>query len=535
MMAFTVPAVVVLCLSTLTQCNPVDLHPSEEVARSRGPQIFNAVHDSMKQWGSSLHHNGMSIFLATVPEGVLLYHGNTSPESPSEPDWLAYEIEHAEQFAHSFSRRPPKGPPGGPPGGPPKEPPGEPPQGPPGHPDAGFFDTNGRQHVLGSRAEKRAEGARGWLHVYRATEPLQLLYVDGMSGGKTTMGTLDTQDYLLRSVRSDPWAEKEPPKALGGGPMGERERAVDLCKLSTSWGLHGILRMEAGFEIIMCDFEKGLEQVQALRRPEPSRQNERRGEVRGLETLRGFAERYQGIGASRTLVDYSSMVSAFFFPVNLTNPDEKRPDLPRLSEVSDSELASIKDYLHETIQSRLGAQTSPVNWQGIADLIVGRYSDRIEFMASRSSSPTLLADEVSFLLDVYIHYPDDGGKPDLPEAISRCSEFYLQIMNPSTEADRLIHAAFQTVTSRICSTLFDIRERVSGVAEVSRSDLEWSAEALQSLISFLGWSRFKRCESCDLDAVCFIPMWPMGSQDDYYSPNCKNGSDLRGGNSYWKM
>src|ERR1700712_1779421 len=94
--------------------------PSKPHARRRGPEIFNAVHNAMRQWGSSLHHNGMSFFLATVPKGVLLHHGNSSPLSPEDPDWLAYEIEHAENFARGGRGRGPGGPPGERPGnGPP--------------------------------------------------------------------------------------------------------------------------------------------------------------------------------------------------------------------------------------------------------------------------------------------------------------------------------------------------------------------------------------------------------------------------------
>jgi hypothetical protein len=37
--------------------------------------------------------------------------------------------------------------------------------------------------------------------IYRETRPLtNLVYIDGMSAGKTTMGTLDTQDYILRNM-----------------------------------------------------------------------------------------------------------------------------------------------------------------------------------------------------------------------------------------------------------------------------------------------------------------------------------------------
>ncbi|RMZ78844.1 hypothetical protein DV738_g3682, partial [Chaetothyriales sp. CBS 135597] len=65
--------------------------PSIEVAAQRGPAIFNSVHDSLRKWGSIVHPNGMSMFLATVPQGVLLHHGNYRNATPATLDWLADE------------------------------------------------------------------------------------------------------------------------------------------------------------------------------------------------------------------------------------------------------------------------------------------------------------------------------------------------------------------------------------------------------------------------------------------------------------
>jgi hypothetical protein len=74
--------------------------------------------------------------------------------------------------------------------------------------------------------------------MYRTTRPLtRLLYIDGMSKVKTSMGTLDTQDLILRndSFRTG---------------RGGYERARGLCKLGAEWGTEGFIRMEAGFELI---------------------------------------------------------------------------------------------------------------------------------------------------------------------------------------------------------------------------------------------------------------------------------------------
>jgi hypothetical protein len=75
--------------------------PTLSTARRNGPQIFNAIHNAMREFGSAWHHNGMSMFPATVPEGTLLYHGTKlhGREVPVGLEWLAFELEHAENFA----------------------------------------------------------------------------------------------------------------------------------------------------------------------------------------------------------------------------------------------------------------------------------------------------------------------------------------------------------------------------------------------------------------------------------------------------
>src|SRR6266536_6638969 len=164
--------------------------PSIETANANANSIFNAIHSSMRQWASSIKHNGMSFFPARIPERTLLYHGWPDNKPPGFPigglDWLAFEIEHAEFFAQRM-------------------------QG-----DDGHFEP-------------------GYLHVYQTTRPLDLLYIDGMSAGKSPLGTLDTQDILLLNTTRE---------AL------DESRATDLCKMAVDWKIDGFIRMEVGFEVI---------------------------------------------------------------------------------------------------------------------------------------------------------------------------------------------------------------------------------------------------------------------------------------------
>ncbi|KAI1857793.1 uncharacterized protein JN550_013056 [Neoarthrinium moseri] len=497
-----------------------DFRPSKELARRRGPEIFNAVHNAMRQWGSSLHHNGMSFFLATVPQGVLLHHGSSSPDPPSQPDWLAYEIEHAENFARG--RRGPGGPPG-------RGPPGDGPDG-------------GPQEVMGSpwHGTEMVDGAEvhGYLHVYETTRPLKFLYIDGMGAGKTSMGTLDSQDYLLRGKSPENGTDstprprrrpdgQPPERPRGGGPMDEQQRARDLCQLCKEWDLQGVVRMEAGFEIIKCDFSDGLREVQVLQRPDEILG--RPGGFGNLEYFRGVSERYNGIGSSRTAIDYSSMVSAFFFPVNLTNPNPKRQDLPRLRSAEQPQLAEIKSYLESVIHARRDHASRVIDWQDVSDLIVSRYADRVKYMAEAVQDIGAMAREVNFLLTLFVDGSDKGDSLEL--GISRCSNFYLRSVSPVTEADVLIRTAFETVTREICTTLFRVRSLVVTDPAPDQSSLAASVSVLRALMQSLNWARFKRCPPCAIDEVCVIPMWPMGTVEEYNNPQCSNGTET--GERYW--
>ena len=492
---------------------------SKDAAQRNGPRIFNTVHDAMRQWGSSVHHNGMSFMLATAPEGALFYHGGGSPKPPAQPDWLAYEIEHAAGFAR---------------GGPP---PVRPPDGDRQFPIQPYeSDSRGTMRAQDEKIGVQVRANTGWFHVYRATRPLRYLYIDGMSAGKTYMGTLDTQDRLLRGLRESSPEFLAPNEAFNApGSTDEQARAADLCKLCSGWHLDGVIRMEAGFEVIHCNFSNGLEQIQLMQSPPVMAASAEEDELAFylFEFVRGLSERYQGVGTSRTVLDFSSLVSAFFFPVNLTNSDPKRPDLPRLVSASGPELEAIKKKLTDVIRERRGlASSGPhVDWQGVSDLIVGRYADRLQYMAEKVLDLGTMKREIRFLLTIFI---DFSSRPlDLRAANKRCTSLYLQAKAIKTDSDDLIRTAFETVTSKICSSLFDIREIIEEDQRGQSDVLERIQEILRDLIDWLGWARFKRCPPCGLDEVCMIPMWPIGSVDDYVSPRCINSTTGESGESYW--
>ncbi|KAI0145765.1 hypothetical protein F4776DRAFT_660644 [Hypoxylon sp. NC0597] len=477
--------------------------PTLDSARKNGLQIFNAVHNAMREFGSALHHNGMSLFPAVIPEGVLLYHGTHTREVPKGFEWLAFEIEHAENFAGGRWRRPNRTD-------------GEPHPGPP------RFGMNMPLQVEdGPPKYPPFQPGKGHLHIYQAERPLNVLYIDGTAAGKTDMGTVDTQDILLAGNMSRV-------------PMDDWKRADDLCALGKKWNIDGFIRMEPGFEVIYCNFTDGLRLISANQRPgadEPGSVDNMW--ITSFEWARAAAQRYNGIGSERVLLDYSSMVSAFFYPINLTNPDPKRPELPRLLGASSEEMDVVREHVARSMARSVSSGQIPVNWQGVTDMVVTRYNKRLPLIA-QTDSIEIIRSEVNGLLNIYIDYsePDDG----FAAAHRRCAEFYLQPVQPRTPEDELIYAAFENTTATICEALFRARQLVVEDSDIDEPDAIAAAKHIISdLMEKLRWSDWKECGRCQPDEVCFVAMWPMGNVEDHYNPTCRNFTDIGGRHNYWRL
>lgn len=524
--------------------------------------IFNVIHDSMRQWGSSLHHNGVSFFLANVPAGTQLYHGTSKSTPVNGTEWLAFEPEHAMVFARPHMgprpRRPENGerpedgddnekerghheelrrrqhhPPGDkPPGPPPHSPPGESPHHPPGPPPP--FETF-------------SENDAGYLHTYAAAKDLRLLYIDGMSAAKTNKGTLDSQDILLFNNTLD-----DLPKEGQRGRMGEFERATKACEMAENeWagGIDGVIRMEAGFEVILCAFERDLTPVRIIQVKSDARadgprkgqmhdghasprEDEDDGKRRGrppkgprrgppgmgsARWMREVTARYGGIGGDRVSLNYEHFVTAYAYDLDLF---AENSSLPRLGQVPDAELDVVRKELTALILAHDASETSR-NWQAITDMIVKRYSDELSYLASGDFADIKsLHDHIETLLSPFIDY----SERDTTSEANRCATQFLPLETQDSHvlAARAVHG----VAHRVCSTL---------LAAWTEEDLESAVQNVQALIDHLDWTSWKECRGCENHEICVVPIWPMGSVADYEKPTCREAWRPydKDGDSYW--
>ena len=73
-------------------------------------------------------------------------------------------------------------------------------------------------------------GGGCWLLTLITTRPLKVLYFDGTSAAKTSLGTLDTQDLLA-------WGEPRRDRRNN-----DLQRVEDLCTWSKEYGVDGFVR-----------------------------------------------------------------------------------------------------------------------------------------------------------------------------------------------------------------------------------------------------------------------------------------------------
>ncbi|KAL4943926.1 hypothetical protein BDV06DRAFT_234163 [Aspergillus oleicola] len=456
--------------------------------------IFNAVHDSMRQFGSSLHHNGMSFFLASVTEGIQLYHGNASPDYLKEIGWMAFEPEHAMVFARPPRRQE-------------KEEKGE------------IQGNDNQQEPLSSDSESAPSevshgNASGYLHTYTTTKPLRLLYVDGTSAGKSQIGTLDSQDRILFN------------ETINGGVSMEDERARSVCRIAENeWEgrLDGVIRMAAGFEIILCKPEVNLAPVRLKQKDDNQKP---RGKPASL--LRATTSRFNDIGGDRVVVNYNNFVTAYSYDLDVFSNENGTEKGPRLQHIPSSDLDPIRQDLNTLVLEHDVSDNEP-NWQAVADLIVAKYAPVLRGLIPHKhngkpdSKRHQLEDRGSSKLRI-AEVLAPFASPSTDESLTLCATQFLSAPDANGNST-LAHRAIYTISQTICSTLLNLKDE---------TDREVIHTSVSELMKYLDWTTWKECRGCKDDEFCAVPIWPNGSESDFEHPRCErfeDGWEGRGG--YW--
>lgn len=471
----------------------------------------------MRQWGSAWNHNGMSFFLASVPAGTQLYHGTSSAYRTNGTEWLAFEPEHALIFA-SPKRPDRRGPPPGDPDGPPD-----------GLPSPSHVSSQPQDFF----ADDGEEDEYGYLHIYTAAKDLRLLYIDCLSAGKTSMGTLDSGDRIVLRDRltNTSVTEEEPDKGKGpSASPGEAERAIQYCSMAQNdWNdrIDGILRAEAGFEIILCNFERDLNLVRINAVHGQPRPIDKPSSDSGFTTnayfFRSIASRYNGIGGERVRINYDNFVTAYTYEELDLFAQTEKTELPRLVQFTSEELEPIRTDLTKLIMERDATATAKAsfNWQGVVDMIVLKYSNLLAYLASEEVDS--LQDLQSNVTSIFRAFIDDRKRDSATESAQCARQFIPSSANTSSLAGQVVY----DVSYTICSTLR---------AVLDDTDFEGAKARVLSLVEYLSWTTWKDCKAkCGYNEACYIPIWPFGTVKDRENPQCK--SHIEGWdriNRYWK-
>lgn len=153
-----------------------------------------------------------------------------------------------------------------------------------------------------SQKQNLKQNRTGWLHTYQTAKELRLVYIDRLSTAKSQIGTLDSQDRILLND-----------SIPSGGVSQETRRALTVCGIATmEWAnrVDGVIRMAAGFEIILCAPERNLVPVRVTKAKSNSHDSKRPGGKSG-NLLRTVTSRYGGIRGGRVVVNYDHFVSVY--------------------------------------------------------------------------------------------------------------------------------------------------------------------------------------------------------------------------------
>ncbi|KAI8444660.1 hypothetical protein BY996DRAFT_4589567 [Phakopsora pachyrhizi] len=489
--------------------------------------IFASFLGLLQQWPNSFAYSGHSIITGTIPPSTPLYHSlEPEAEPPQGMEWLAFDPEQSYQY-HSL------------------------------------------------------RGGKTKLLTYVSERPLRIIYIDGQSASLGTPGFMDSQAVLIDGKVEEEWGE-------GDQLDGEYKRARNLCAIGEEWGFEGVVRMNTGFELIWCDFKKGLKLIGKLNftkkklnsaqptyGPSSVLSNRPSHPFYYSSTwmwLQSASWHNDAPGEARVKLDPSGFVS-FYDRINSLNKKRRADGTEnsdrsnhRLYGVSNGDVVEIRKRLIRALKRKNeGRITDQVDWTTIALTISQRYGSRLEELSEvlkdNTKNATMTALQVRRvtyeMMMPYVDFSEYDSKDFrwLEPSIAECTTAYtfVQLVNDgdSTESIRTIKKSIEGTLRRICETVTEMFSETLAmelpVAEVQHNPkVERIAQAKVSgwksrtdqLIKWLGWS-WKSCDSSWLaDDICLPPAWPLVNTRlnstkisqfpvlSYLNPNMRNNLKL---------
>lgn len=413
------------------------------------PFIFDSVQGLLQQWPNSYSPNGHSIVAGSIAPATVLYHAKHAPGPPKKPTFFAFDAEMS----------------------------------------VGIYGGFGRSN----------------LHVYRTTRPLNIIYFDGQSATLTALGTLDSQISILQG--------RVPLYPDYDLIYDEDQRALDLCELVKKLGIDGVVRMDAGFEVLVCDYHASRlqplfvtnitvpgnmeEDPEGLPR-DPNRQPPRgfgnvfseQGSYEWLRSASWHYGREGGLAENRVQLDICRMVS--FYDPELTSLAKSHHGRlvgnysfvngwgfrkgHRLLDIQPDDVNRVRSWLQTITSSTTSKENrcSGINWQAIFTTIHAQHGTRAREIgaafewksgteAERKAIITKVHELTHAILAPYLEYiVSDSDKSLTPreQTIARCSTVYTAGMDLTTlgRSEVLLYHSLNIVTERLCTWEWDLFE-----------------------------------------------------------------------------
>lgn len=525
-----------LLLPVLLASTASAIVPEHDTVIRNANDIFNAVNAAGRQWGSSVNHIGFGVYPAYIPAGTMLYRGGPETTAPTTPEWLAFDIHHAQHFAlRNVYRSNKKTDTDSKPMASKDE----------ENPDdthtleTGNVDKHAAQKVLTNKHNNHSQPKsenRAYLQTYQAAEDLKVLYLDGMSAAHPD-GPHDTWNMLRDNETTTSPPEDDPMRA---------DPPHAMCEIVNAMGYQAIVRMEMGFEVIYCDFnDGGLDLISQVREKPLKKRLSNKFDATRMPWARSAVSHYDGLG-SKLFIAFSSMFSALFYPVSMTDASGQY----RISAMPLQERRELRAGALQALQNPTKYQRVNWHWQEATTAIVARFAGTIAALASGKLTTEFIAAEVEGVAAAYCNYEADVNVADETEAANKtfnsvdmCSRELLRPVtmyrNRWTEQDKLLHTAISVVTEDICSTYIASYGELLAAAEqedlraddrTSRTMPEatrWVVKKMRGLTERLAWPEWEKLQPCEDHEVAFTPMFPLGNKNKGLKPACRSSEDLR--------
>lgn len=383
----------------------------------------------------------------------------------------------------------------------------------------------------------------GWHLTLAATRPLKVLYFDGSGAVKIPEGTMDTQDLIA-------WGEPQPERFFD-----ERDRINNLCTWGKEFGIHGFVRMEMSFEIMLCDFTTDVEVVSFVHLTipwdEPS--SSPSTSVDPDIWVRSFEFSHSGLwhnrhpGDSRIVLDLTGLISLYdtaLAPSLISVRTGLERYDHRVLGISSGDISRVMGKLIKAI-TRPHPIGSGIDWKTLIHVIVDRYADRLEltqYLINSTSSDQqellerakLVQTQLRVMLTPYLlHstaipsagplsvYSSKWASPIFGLCARTHTSQITNLIPLMTYSERLLLKAVEDTTKEICrvttkmwavgvmnglDTLFPAE--LNGEPDVTQIMNDWK-EDVQKLMSWLDWSVWIKCRpACGPEEVCYLSSWP---------------------------